>query len=79
MDHEKIHFRLITLCSMHCALCYSLGIGWLTWDQVKKLLEISRLDYKTPTEREPGVGSGLDCWHFKNDPDSPGETFRVIL
>jgi hypothetical protein len=30
----------------------SRGIGWLTWSQVKKLLEINKLQFRTPAERK---------------------------
>jgi hypothetical protein len=30
----------------------SKGIGWLTWKQIKKILEINRLQFRTPAERK---------------------------
>jgi hypothetical protein len=29
----------------------SKAIGWLSWSQVKKILEINRLQFRTPVER----------------------------
>ena len=30
---------------------FSKGFGWLTWNQIKKILEINRLQFAAPVER----------------------------
>jgi hypothetical protein len=35
-----------------CALCYSLGIGWLTWKQLRRILEIKKDQFRTEAERK---------------------------
>ena len=39
------------LCAMLFALCYFLGIGWLTWKQLRKILEATEAHFITEAKR----------------------------
>jgi hypothetical protein len=46
--------RLVPACGRHGPLRYAyfLVIGWLTWKQLRKILEITRSQFRTKAERK---------------------------